>query len=202
MGGPGNFARAGDIDITVPIGKLPIAGFLNPTPAPIPHPDPEIDYIIHEFLDVGYSMTLNYTALQFNDFQGIDFSTVKVTSSVGTFTPSLSSLGPLLASDLPDNPSVPNLAFTDTSGVTITATPATGPIEIATFAFSTFGVPVPQFLYVAAETTNNSTGLTEVSFGIATFTAVPEPSTMVLLLTSLPLVVLWAGVRRRSAKAA
>jgi hypothetical protein len=87
--------------------------------------------------------------------------------------------------------------FTDNSDATITAD--TVPIELFTFSFETFGVASAPGFYIAAQTTDVN-GESVISFGFAT--AIPEPSPMVLVLTGLPVVALWVGVRRRSAGAA
>jgi hypothetical protein len=154
-------------------------------------------------LDAGSMLSPGQVALQINDTQGVDLSTVMVSSPITSLniSPSISSLGPLTAAPaLPDDPNLPNLVFRNTSTATVTADAV--PIELFTFSFETFGVPAAPGFYIAAETTDILTHQSVTSFGFAIATAVPEPSLMVLLLTGLPVVALWVGVRRRSAGAA
>jgi hypothetical protein len=181
---------------------------MNGMSMPSKPPSPPVEHLtFHIFLlPPGVGSGLGGTELdsgeriQLFDVAGLQLASAIVLSG-GSFAFSSSSTGPLPPGPgFTDDPTIPNLVMTYT-GPTVTATSATGKIEISTVAFDISGSSVPNGYNFGAETTDVSLtgGKTQsVSYGFAPVAPVPEPATWVLLFTAFPAglwIRRWGGSR-------
>jgi hypothetical protein len=158
-------------------------------------------YLLPPKADSGFTGTEFHLGhqIQLFDVAGLNFDSV-TTISGGPFTFSSQNVGPLPpSSSFTDDPTIPNLDLTYT-GPTLTALTGGEPIFVGTFSFTTSGFAVASQYNFAAQTADllpNGDLVEGISYGVATFTLVPEPATWFMVLTSLP-AVLWLRRRRQN----